>query len=198
MDEKSGFEKFLTYAVQIVSVAAAVVFGVWAPLSYKATVQGNQGNDATGSNQTLQFDDLNNRLGAIGQLWLYDFCAGQTASVLICCESRLCNDCVQTLPQCNSFTNAVPISSLISYLAQPTVTTTIVSSTSTTSTETGIGESSATSTSSSATATPAPTSAPKLSSTDTIAIALGAVFGGLTILTSLAACFFSRRARSTF
>jgi hypothetical protein len=78
MDDKSGFEKFLDYFVQILAVAAAVVFGIWAPLSYKATVQGNQGNDAAALNQTLQFDDLNNKLGAIGQLWLYNYCATQT------------------------------------------------------------------------------------------------------------------------
>lgn len=43
-------EEFAVWVLQVTAVAAAVIFGVWAPLSYNATVSGNSGsNDASSS-----------------------------------------------------------------------------------------------------------------------------------------------------
>lgn len=105
-------EIILDWGVKILGLAAAVVFGVWAPISYKATADGNNSSDsasyqastamaslnsiaatasyeastamislnsiavAASSQASAALDALNSRIVAIGQLWLYDFCAG--------------------------------------------------------------------------------------------------------------------------
>jgi hypothetical protein len=76
---------FLEWTVKVLGFAAAIIFGAWAPLSYKATLDGNSGNDAAQSQvsaaarqQSLALATMNSKVGAIGQLWLYDFCIAQT------------------------------------------------------------------------------------------------------------------------
>ncbi|EPE27441.1 hypothetical protein GLAREA_04232 [Glarea lozoyensis ATCC 20868] len=118
------------WGIKVLGVAAAVVFGIWAPLSYQAANDASTSGDATQSSilqaalsansqaasalsaqnslaakQSLALEDLNQRIGAIGQLWLLDFCVINTA-----------------LAACKSFTSQVPIISLVSYLASPTTT----------------------------------------------------------------------------
>lgn len=90
--------KFFTWALNVAALAAAIVFGIWAPLSYNVTLDGNRSNDASTSSminavlavssqasvaattQSAMLDNLSGQLGAIGQLWLVDFCASQTVS----------------------------------------------------------------------------------------------------------------------
>jgi hypothetical protein len=93
-------EKFCKWALNVAVLAAAIVFGIWAPLSYNITLNGNSGNDASSSSmlsavqaassqasaaastQSAILDDMNSRIGAVGQLWLVNFCAAQTVSSL--------------------------------------------------------------------------------------------------------------------
>jgi hypothetical protein len=93
-------EKFCKWALNVAVLAAAIVFGIWAPLSYNITLNGNSGNDASSSSmlsavlaassqasaaasmQSAILDDMSSRIGAVGQLWLVDFCVAQTVSSL--------------------------------------------------------------------------------------------------------------------
>jgi hypothetical protein len=99
--EPRTVEFFLTWTLQVLGVTAAVIFGIWAPLSYKASADGNSQNDAAqsvllssvaaaSSSIASQLDDLNtklfdsnsrladanSRMAAIGQLSLLEFCLG--------------------------------------------------------------------------------------------------------------------------
>lgn len=93
-------EKFCKWALNVAVLAAAIVFGIWAPLSYNITLNGNSSNDASSSlmlnavlaarsqvsaaasTQSAILEDMRSRIGAVGQLWLVDFCATQTVSNL--------------------------------------------------------------------------------------------------------------------
>ncbi|KAI9732208.1 MAG: hypothetical protein M1834_004305 [Cirrosporium novae-zelandiae] len=112
----------LNFILAVLGVAAAVVFGIWAPLSYKATADGNRGNDeaqqalldavasvndvasSAASVQSSRLNDLQGRLQAIGELAMVDFCVTQT-----------------TLAACDSLLSNYPITSLVSYLGPSTV-----------------------------------------------------------------------------
>jgi hypothetical protein len=101
---------WLDWSIKVLAVAAAVVFGIWAPLSYQATNNASASGDAAQSSilsaaqaamsqassaaltansqasrvlsaqnwaaveQSIALDAMNSRIGAIGQLWLYEFC----------------------------------------------------------------------------------------------------------------------------
>ena len=98
-ETETSLEEYLEWTLKVLGFAAACIFGAWAPLSYKATLDGNSGNDAAqsqasvaasqqsiaanqqsvaASQQSVALDAINSRVGAIGQLWLYDFCITQT------------------------------------------------------------------------------------------------------------------------
>ena len=93
----------LDWGIKVLGVAAAVVFGIWAPLSYQATNNANTSDDAAQSSmisaayaansqassalriqssaavqQSIALDAMNSRIGAIGQLWLLSFCLDNT------------------------------------------------------------------------------------------------------------------------
>ena len=88
-----------TWVAGVLAAAASILFGVWAPLSYKAAADGNRDNNAmlssmlssvsvansiaqaalkTASAQASLLEHAQSRLGAMGQLALYQFCATQT------------------------------------------------------------------------------------------------------------------------
>lgn len=88
-----------TWITGVLAAAASILFGVWAPLSYKAAADGNRDNDAMLSSmlssvsvansiayaalnsagaQARLLEHAESRLGAMGQLALYQFCATQT------------------------------------------------------------------------------------------------------------------------
>jgi hypothetical protein len=97
--ESKRAPKFLDFILQATAAVAAITFGIWAPLSYKATLDGNGGNDAATSSlmsaqsaaasaqssmASVQGDKMNaieSRQVAMGQLWLVIFCAAQTVSM---------------------------------------------------------------------------------------------------------------------
>jgi hypothetical protein len=106
---------WLDWAIKVLGIAAAVIFGIWAPLSYQATDNANTSGDAAqnsmisaafaansqassalsiqssaAAKQSVALDALNSRIGAIGQLWLLDFCLGNTVrDPCLLCSSEL-------------------------------------------------------------------------------------------------------------
>ncbi|KAL2066070.1 hypothetical protein VTL71DRAFT_2141 [Oculimacula yallundae] len=109
------------WSIKVLGIAAAVVFGIWAPLSYEAANKANDSDDVVqqsmikvlaavssqasmaAAQQTDALDAMNRRIGAIGQLRLLEFCEGHT-----------------TVAACRSFTSGVSVPSLVSYLASTT------------------------------------------------------------------------------
>ncbi|RDW58426.1 hypothetical protein BP5796_12356 [Coleophoma crateriformis] len=124
--------EFCNWAFNIAVLAAAIVFGIWAPLSYNVTLVGNNGNDASSksmlsamqaasaqasvvaSKQSTMLNTMGNRIAAIGQLRLAEFCATQT-----------------TVSACQAFVSEIDLPSLITYLASTTITPTSSSFTTT-------------------------------------------------------------------
>ncbi|KAH8766534.1 hypothetical protein BGZ57DRAFT_900702 [Hyaloscypha finlandica] len=176
---------WVDWGIKVLGVAAAVIFGIWAPLSYQAA---NNGDAATSSmisaafaansqassalsiqstaaaKQSVALDALNSRIGAIGQLWLLDFCLGNTA-----------------LAACKSFTSELPITSLVSYLASPTIQASTTFSQTATQTST---------------TTPTPSSGSAASRTAlSIPAILGIVFAIILFLGVIAGIFVSRLKR---
>jgi hypothetical protein len=106
-DEKSGkisegLKFFLTWGMGVIGVAAAIVFGIWAPLSYKVTVEANQNGDNGQNSMMRAMSDAqaqatsvlnvqasmlaaqtsaNSRLEALGQIFLLDFCWSRTVCI---------------------------------------------------------------------------------------------------------------------
>ena len=93
-----------TWVAGVLAAAASIVFGIWAPLSYKATADGNRDNNAvqstmmaslsvansiaaaalsTASAQSQLLGDTQSQLGAMGQLMLVNFCASNTVTRLL-------------------------------------------------------------------------------------------------------------------
>jgi hypothetical protein len=89
----------LNWICVVLGVAAAIVFGIWAPLSYEATASGNRDSSAVQSSmisslsaandlassalsaasaQGTALDEVQSRLGAMGQLALFGFCVTET------------------------------------------------------------------------------------------------------------------------
>lgn len=85
----------ITWISGVLAAAAAVLFGVWAPLSYKATAAGNRDNNMVQSSlvaaletangvansalsavrsQVTALEDTQSRLNAMGQLALLSYC----------------------------------------------------------------------------------------------------------------------------
>jgi len=89
----------LNWICVVLTVVATIVFGIWAPLSYRATADGNRDNNLVQSSmmqqvmtandiaasalraasaQSTNLASMQSRLGAMGQLAMVDFCLTQT------------------------------------------------------------------------------------------------------------------------
>jgi hypothetical protein len=55
----NGLKFFLSWGIGVFGVAAAIVFGIWAPISYKATIQGNRNSDSAQSSMISAFSQAN-------------------------------------------------------------------------------------------------------------------------------------------
>lgn len=94
---------WLDWIIKVLGVAAAVVFGIWAPLTFEASNEASSSAVETQSKllsaatiaatqasiavsvqtsaaiqQSVALENLNSRMGAIGQLLLLDFCKENT------------------------------------------------------------------------------------------------------------------------
>ncbi|KAF1933883.1 uncharacterized protein M421DRAFT_414934 [Didymella exigua CBS 183.55] len=95
---------YLDWAIKILGVAAAVTFGIWAPISYKITADGNNGNDkaqaslmsaissmsdeaataATAQKSAVTvLEKVQDQLENLGLLRAWEFCDGRTEAVCI-------------------------------------------------------------------------------------------------------------------
>lgn len=93
----------LNWICVVLTVVATIVFGIWAPLSYRATADGNRDNNLVQSSmmqqvmtandiassalraasaQSTNLASMQSRLGAMGQLAMVDFCLTQTVCPL--------------------------------------------------------------------------------------------------------------------
>ncbi|PGH02273.1 hypothetical protein GX51_04713 [Blastomyces parvus] len=133
----SGLIFILRWGCAILTVAATVLFGVWAPLSYQETKNANKVNDemqhaliksAKSANaiatslfeaaslqlqiataQASVLESLQSQLAAMGQVALLQFCNAQTRG---------------DFAPCSSFLNSAELTSLVSQIATPTATIT--------------------------------------------------------------------------
>ncbi|EER38874.1 conserved hypothetical protein [Histoplasma capsulatum var. duboisii H88] len=127
-----GLTFILHWGCAVLTVAATVLFGIWAPLSYQETKEANKGNDemqralilsAESANEIatsallaasrqLQFataqasaiSNLQEQLAAMGQVALLQFCNAQTRG---------------DFAPCSSFINSAQLTSLVSQIATP-------------------------------------------------------------------------------
>jgi len=98
-------EFWLEWILKSLGVAAAIVFGIWAPISYQATVDGNAGNNASQESIASRLSalhaqatsaasfqrsaasaiaELNSKVDGIGLLWAYSYCDGRDSSLSAC------------------------------------------------------------------------------------------------------------------
>ena len=99
----------LNWICVVLTVAATIVFGIWAPLSYRATADGNRDNNVVQSSmmqqvmtandiassalnsasaQSTVMASMQSRLGAMGQLAILDFCLTQTVCTALLWSCR--------------------------------------------------------------------------------------------------------------
>lgn len=93
-------KEFINFVIQwtcgIIATAAAIVFGIWAPLSYEATASANSSNDVAQSSmidalssatriarsaatvQSSALSKMEDRLALMGQLAVINFCLTQS------------------------------------------------------------------------------------------------------------------------
>ncbi|PGH05355.1 hypothetical protein AJ79_06824 [Helicocarpus griseus UAMH5409] len=124
----TGLMFMLRWACAILTVAATILFGAWAPLSYEATKEANRNNNkaqealvesaqsankiaskafSMASAQANIISNLQEQLAAMGQVALLQFCNEQTRG---------------ELEPCAAFINSVQLTSLVSKIATPTST----------------------------------------------------------------------------
>lgn len=95
----------LDWSLKIIGLAAAIVFGIWAPISYSLTAQGNRQNDASQADLQSQLEDVSEQassasslqavatsilsniqeaLNAQGLLSIWEFCDGKAEQFSAC------------------------------------------------------------------------------------------------------------------
>ncbi|ODH42862.1 hypothetical protein ACO22_01133 [Paracoccidioides brasiliensis] len=128
----NGLVFLLHWGCVILTVAATVLFGVWAPLSYEATKEANKDNDQTlralvrsaqsanematsalssasrhlamATAQASAISNLQSQLAAMGQIAMLQYCDGQTRGDFVACSS---------------FLNSINLTSLVSQIVTP-------------------------------------------------------------------------------
>lgn len=174
----------LDWALKILGVASAILFGIWAPISYKITADGNAGNDAgqaslmseissmkeeaaaaatAQASAALVISKVQAQLDNVGLIWAWNFCEGRTAEV--CAEITSSASIIEAL------------ASLGGFAASASSTSTAQDSTPAPS---GISHG------------PSKSSGSSLSK-DILAIILGSVFGGIVIIGLVVGMLAKRR-----
>jgi hypothetical protein len=120
----------------VLGVAAAIVFGIWAPLSYKVTASGNRDSSAVQSSmigalsaandvassalsaaraQMFVLDEVQSRLGAMGQLALVAFCVTETVGCVPIFDFPLLNYISRKSVLVHSTEKAILITCLLNF-----------------------------------------------------------------------------------
>jgi hypothetical protein len=197
-------EFWLEWILKTLGVAAAIVFGIWAPISYQATIDGNAGNDASQASVASRLNALNaqatsaaafqsramgfqrsaasavaelqTRMDAIGVLQAFAFCDGRG-----------------TLGACEDLSSRINIGDVITAAAE-------LSATDSTSSSTPVESSTSAPPTSTTTAGTPPSSGDSTggsrgSKTAKLSMALGIVFGFLSVAGLSAGFLMARRRR---
>ncbi|KAF2476746.1 uncharacterized protein BDR25DRAFT_339645 [Lindgomyces ingoldianus] len=87
-------EHFIDWAIKVVGVAAAVLFGIWAPVSYRAQMSGNASNDDAQERLVDQMEKLAGEVERLGRkmeevaaLRGWEFCEAKGRGSLSACQS---------------------------------------------------------------------------------------------------------------
>ncbi|KAF1951751.1 hypothetical protein CC80DRAFT_495898 [Byssothecium circinans] len=93
-------EFLLDWTLKVLSVAAAILFGIWAPISYKATEDANDDNNASqgtifealnslkaqGSQNARAQSSIRTQMDAMATLRVWEFCDGKASSIAACAQ----------------------------------------------------------------------------------------------------------------
>lgn len=182
LSERNDF--YLDWVIKILGVAAAVTFGIWAPISYKITADGNAGNDEAQASLMSQIGSLRaeaataasaqrsavtalaqlqDQINNIGLLRAWEFCDGQTLAV---CKSLR-----------SSSTNVVFALSSLGGLIHESGTTATSANITPTDGASGGGS----------------TGGTRLGGTALVAVILGSVFGGIVLIGLVVGMLAKRR-----
>ncbi|KAF1842252.1 uncharacterized protein K460DRAFT_420180 [Cucurbitaria berberidis CBS 394.84] len=188
----------LDWALKILGVAAALLFGIWAPISYKATAEGNRDNDASQSDISEKLSAMSEQasqaaamqtsaasalaqvqkqLNNLGTLRVWEFCEGRTNQISACAALNSSSKVNNVVSQLLSLSPVVPEGS-----SRTPSTTADATST--------------------ATARPPGGGSPKGGNSTNLSPAilgaiLGAVFGGVIIVSLVTTVLVLRRRRIT-
>jgi hypothetical protein len=69
----------LDWTLKLIGAACAIVFGVWAPLSYKLQKDGNKGNDKAQEDLKREIEALGIQLKLLASLKAYEFCESKVS-----------------------------------------------------------------------------------------------------------------------
>ncbi|PGH21613.1 hypothetical protein AJ80_03046 [Polytolypa hystricis UAMH7299] len=129
----SGCMFIIHWLCMILTVAATVLFGIWAPLSYSATKEGNQNNDAQQSYMAERASSANDI--ASSALSLQRRMVSEQARALVTMQAQLeamgqvalLQACAMYtgVSECSSFIASLPISSLFAQITDPGIPSTI-------------------------------------------------------------------------
>ena len=123
----SAREYALDWAVKCLGVLTAVLFGIWAPVSYHAQTTGNASQDIA-QNQLVdkverlgeEIESLKERVSWEGVLRAWEYCEGHSQSVsasLVRLAIQWLMQDMETLSACHSLSKTVQINSVIQTLA---------------------------------------------------------------------------------
>lgn len=184
LSERNDF--ILDWALKILGVASAILFGIWAPISYKITADGNAGNDEAQASLMSEISSMRDeaktaasalqsavsalskvqdQLNNIGLLRAWEFCSGRSAS--ICAELMSSATIGEALSSLGGLTESYASS------AAPTITV-------------GAGDGDASPPKDSA-------GGASLGTTALVAVILGSIFGGTVIVGLIVGVLAKRR-----
>ncbi|PVH99453.1 hypothetical protein DM02DRAFT_656398 [Periconia macrospinosa] len=117
----------MDWTIKVLGVAAALVFGIWAPISYQASEVSNKDTDGKFSSITSQLSawqtsaasaqasaaeemsSMSKKMDFVATLSVYDFCQGKSS-----------------IPACVSVTKALDVNALVSSIV-PSITSSVIS-----------------------------------------------------------------------
>jgi hypothetical protein len=95
-------EHLSDWTLRIIGAVCAVLFGIWAPLSYQLQKSGNESNDEETSRLTKEVKSLNEQMRTMGMLRAFELCEK---------EDR------KNLPACIDLRTSLQVNELIAQLA---------------------------------------------------------------------------------
>ncbi|KAF2255140.1 hypothetical protein BU26DRAFT_547169 [Trematosphaeria pertusa] len=198
-------EFLLDWSLKVLGVASAILFGIWAPISYKATANGNADNNASQDSLVSRLDEMNEQASSASSLQssaLYE--ARSAALALSAVRAKMnglatlkvwefCDGRAGDVRACSELSAAVTIDEVITSLVGNLSPTSGNPGSSNTPTLSSIPPRSTTA-SSRATNTPSPVgSATSRGVSVPLAAILGIVFGGLALLGLILGVLVSRK-----